>query len=184
MDAEEEYIIIYAAEQDNSAKGSASTQREPNISFDDLSQVNYNNLLTNELRAVLATRMRFYQDKELNVTAELAQAAEHHNDDELYIASKILVASYKEQENFHELLVAWRGFPVREATWEPYSVMAVDVPEMMAKFVESQDDTDMVHKVRVFESSHGEELCITKDENSVNIKCRGISCNFLRESRI
>jgi hypothetical protein len=49
-----------------------------------------------------------------------------------------------EQEMFHELLVAWRGFPVGEATWEPYSVMAVDVPDMMAKFMECQDDTDMV----------------------------------------
>jgi hypothetical protein len=47
---------------------------------------------------------------------------------------------------FVELLVAWRGCPVEEATWEPYSVMAVDVPEMVAKFMESQDD--MVRKMR------------------------------------
>jgi hypothetical protein len=31
--------------------------------------------------------------------------------------SKILDARYNEQEMFHELLVAWRGFPVVEATW-------------------------------------------------------------------
>jgi Chromo (CHRromatin Organisation MOdifier) domain len=37
---------------------------------------------------------------------------------------------------FHEFLVAWRGFPVEEATWEPYSIMAVDVPEMVEKFME------------------------------------------------
>jgi hypothetical protein len=34
---------------------------------------------------------------------------------------------------FHELLVAWRGFPVEEVTWEPYYVMAVDVPDIVAK---------------------------------------------------
>jgi hypothetical protein len=49
---------------------------------------------------------------------------------------------------FHELLVAWRSFPAGEATWEPYSVMAVDVPEMVAKFMKNQDDTDMARKMR------------------------------------
>jgi Chromo (CHRromatin Organisation MOdifier) domain len=77
------------------------------------------NLLTKELKAARATRLRFYKDKELNVTAELAQAAEHV-DNQLYVVSKILDARYNEQEMFHELLVAWRSFPVGEATWEPY----------------------------------------------------------------
>jgi hypothetical protein len=35
------------------------------------------NLVTKELKAAHATRLRFYMDKELNVTTELAQAAEH-----------------------------------------------------------------------------------------------------------
>jgi hypothetical protein len=88
-------------------------------------------------------RLRFYQDKELNVTAKLAQAADH-NDHQLYVASKILDARYNKQELFHELLVAWRGFSVGEATCEPYSVMAVDVPDMVAKFMESHEDIDTV----------------------------------------
>jgi hypothetical protein len=70
------------------------------------------NLLTKKLKAALATRLRFYQDKELNVTAELAKAAEH-NDHELHIV-----------------------------------------------------------------------LCADKDETSVDIICRRISCIFMRESRI
>jgi hypothetical protein len=105
------------------------------------------NLLTKELKAAHATRLRFYEDKELNVTAELAQAAEH-NDHQLYVVSKILDARYNEQEMFHKLLVAWRGFPVGEAPWEPYSVMAVDVPDMVAKFMESHEDIDTVRKMR------------------------------------
>jgi hypothetical protein len=99
------------------------------------------NLLTKELEAAHATRLRFCMNKELNVTAELAQTAEH-NDHQLYVVSKILDARYNEQEMFHELLFAWRGFPVGEATWEPYSVMAVDVPDMVAKFMESHEDMD------------------------------------------
>jgi Chromo (CHRromatin Organisation MOdifier) domain len=105
------------------------------------------NLLTKELKAAHATRLRFYEDKELNVTVDPAQAAEH-NDHQLYVVSKILDARYNEQEMFHELLVAWRGFPVAEATWEPYSVMAVDVPDMVEKFMESHEDIYAVPEMR------------------------------------
>jgi hypothetical protein len=105
------------------------------------------NLLTKELKAAHATRLTFYKDKELNVTAELAQAAEH-NYHQLYVVSKILDARYNEQEMFHELLVAWRDFLVGEATWEPYSVMAVDVPDMVAKFMKSHEAIDAVHEMR------------------------------------
>jgi hypothetical protein len=51
------------------------------------------NILTKELKAAHATRLRFCMDKELNVTVELAQAAEH-NDHQLYVVSKILDARY------------------------------------------------------------------------------------------
>jgi hypothetical protein len=46
------------------------------------------------------------------------------------------------------LLVGWRGFPVGEATWEPYSVMAVDVPDMVAKYMEPHEDIETVRKIR------------------------------------
>jgi hypothetical protein len=105
------------------------------------------NLLTKELRAAHATRLRFYKDKELIVTAGLAQAAEH-NDHQLCVVSKILDARHNEQEMFHELLVALRGFLVGGATWEPYSVMAVDVPDMVAKFMESHKDIDTVRNMQ------------------------------------
>jgi Chromo (CHRromatin Organisation MOdifier) domain len=91
--------------------------------------------------------LRYYKDKELNVTADLAQVAEH-NDYQLYVVSKILDARYNEQGMYDELLVAWRGFLVGEATWEPYSVMAVDVPDMVTKFMESHEDMDAVREMR------------------------------------
>jgi hypothetical protein len=105
------------------------------------------NLLTKELKAAHATRLGLYKDKELNVTAKLAQAAEH-NYHQLYIVSKILDARYNKQEIFHEVLVALHRFPVGETTWQPYSVIAEDVPKMVTKFMESHDDTDMVRKMQ------------------------------------
>jgi hypothetical protein len=105
------------------------------------------NLLTKERKSAHATRLRFYKDKDLNVAVELYQAAEH-NDHQLYVMSKILDARYNKQEMLHELLVAWHGCPVEEATWIPYSVMAVDVPVMVAKFMESHEDIDAVREMR------------------------------------
>jgi hypothetical protein len=105
------------------------------------------NLPTKDLKAAHATRLSFYKDKELNVTAELAQAADH-NDHQLYVVSKILDARYNEQEMFHELLVAWRGFPVGEVTWKPYSVMAADVPDMVARVMKSHEDIGTVGMIR------------------------------------
>jgi hypothetical protein len=60
------------------------------------------NLLTKELMAAHAKCLGFYKDKELNVTAELAQDAEH-NDHQLYVVKKIFDARYDEQGMFHEL---------------------------------------------------------------------------------
>jgi hypothetical protein len=88
------------------------SRRAASVESDDVFVIE--NLLTKELKAAHATRLRFYKDKELNVTAELTQASEH-NDHQLYVVSKILDARYNEQEMFHELLVVWRGFPVGEA---------------------------------------------------------------------
>jgi hypothetical protein len=49
---------------------------------------------------------------------------------------------------FHELSVAWRGFPVGEANLEPCSVMAMDVLDMVTKFMESHEDIDAVREMR------------------------------------
>jgi hypothetical protein len=57
------------------------------------------NLLTKELKTANATRLRFYKDKELNVTAELAQVAEL-KDHQLYVVSTILDARYNDKRCF------------------------------------------------------------------------------------
>jgi hypothetical protein len=62
--------------------------------------------------------------------------------------SKILDVRHNEQEMFHEFLVAWRGFPVGETNWKPYSVIAVDVPDMVGNFMESHEDIDTVREMQ------------------------------------
>jgi Chromo (CHRromatin Organisation MOdifier) domain len=105
------------------------------------------NITTKDIRAAHATRMRFYQDKSLNVTEELQQAAEH-NDDQLFVVSKLLDLRYNDEDMTYEVLVAWRGFPLSDAGWEPHDVMAIDVPEMMRNFSNEHSDKELVDQVR------------------------------------
>jgi hypothetical protein len=51
------------------------------------------NLLTKEQNDAQSTHLRFYHDKELNASTELAQAPAH-NENELVVLSKILGARY------------------------------------------------------------------------------------------
>jgi hypothetical protein len=62
--------------------------------------------------------------------------------------------------------------------------MAVDVPDMVEKFMESHEDIDAVREMRSLESSHGEVLCAAKDETYVDIMGRMFCCNFMRKSRL
>jgi hypothetical protein len=62
--------------------------------------------------------------------------------------SEILGARYNELDMIHELLVVWRDFPVGENIWESYTIMAVDVLEMVTKITESHHNPDMVSKIR------------------------------------
>jgi hypothetical protein len=36
-----------------------------------------------------------------------------------------------------EYLVAWKGYPLHEATWEAESSLKEDVPDMIAEFMDS-----------------------------------------------
>jgi hypothetical protein len=96
---------------------------------------------------VHANFMRFYKDKSLNVTEELEQAAEH-NEHQRFVVSTLLDLRYNDEEMRYKIQVAWRGFPVADANWQPYDVMAVDVPEMMRKFLDVHNDKEMVAQVR------------------------------------
>jgi hypothetical protein len=82
------------------------------------------------------------------VSSLATQNTTEHDEHHLYVVSKILGARHNEQDMFHELLVAWRGFPAGEATWKSYSVMAVDFSAMMTKLMESHNDLGMVSKIR------------------------------------
>jgi hypothetical protein len=103
-------------------------------------------LPTKDLKAAHATRLKFCNDKELNVPADLIRLPS------TTIISSKSCRRFSTRATMNKrclmTLVAWCGLPVEKATWEPYSVMAVDVPEMAAEFMESHEDIDMVREMR------------------------------------
>jgi hypothetical protein len=141
------------------------------------------NLLTKELKAAHATRLRLCKDKELNVTAELAQAAEH-NDHQFYVVSKILDACCNEQEIFHELLVASAVSPLERPSGNLTQLWLWMFRRWWRRSRSLTTIQTWCARCEILESSHGRVFCAAKDENSVDIICKRFSCNFLRKSRI
>ena len=44
----------------------------------------------------------------------------------------------------YELKIWWRGFPQTQATWEPLSVMMEDIPELVMRYLEREEETNKI----------------------------------------
>ena len=88
-------------------------------------------LVTEKVQEVHAVRMKFYSDASLNVTQELK---EHDGQQGLMMDVKDFIGHKKGAKKGEWLmLVHWAGFEQLEATWEPLSTMAEDVPVLVAQ---------------------------------------------------
>jgi hypothetical protein len=62
----------------------------------------------------------------------------------------VLGARYKEPDMYHVLFVAERGIPAGQVTWEHYSIMTMDAPEIVTEDMESYEYLDIVSEMRSF----------------------------------
>jgi hypothetical protein len=85
-----------------------------------------------------SSRLKYYCDKDLDVTLDLKMQITH--DEMRYMVSKILSHDFKEEE--YKLLVSWQGFDDEDATWEPISILKEDVPELVKAYVLKIDNVD------------------------------------------
>jgi hypothetical protein len=91
------------------------------------------NLITGEQREAHASRLKFYADASLEVTAELLKHVAHNS--EGHVVDQLLEARYNAKDKQHELKVHWRGLDVVEDSWEPAAVLLQDVPAAVKAFV-------------------------------------------------
>ena len=80
-----------------------------------------------------SSRMKYYCDKDLDVTVDLKYQITH--DEMRYKVEKIL--DYEFQDNEHKLLIQWQGFDKEESTWEPLEIIYEDVPTILSNYVKS-----------------------------------------------
>ena len=93
------------------------------------------NLITQDERLAHATRLKFYADKDLNVTSDfLAQVA--HNSEGFEVEA-LEDVRYVSATQSYEILVKWRGLQSVENSWEPASVLFEDVPVLFKRFCRS-----------------------------------------------
>ena len=93
------------------------------------------NLITQDERVAHATRLKFYADKDLNVTSDfLAQVA--HNSEGFEVEA-LEDVRYVPATQSYEIWVKWRGLQSIENSWEPASVLYEDVPVLFKRFCRS-----------------------------------------------
>ena len=99
-------------------------------------------LVTNEKFHAHSSRLKFYCDKDLNITADLKFQITH--DEMRYKIEKILDHSLIEEE--YKFLILWQGFDKEDATWEPISVLLEDVPVLLKTYILKLDNKDNLKK--------------------------------------
>jgi hypothetical protein len=89
-------------------------------------------LLTGSSKEVHYVRLRPYNEADLN--AQIKEHIQYHN--QSFEVKEIL--EERDNRGTKELLVKWRGFEEKEATWEPLETIIEDVPQMYDLFKETQ----------------------------------------------
>jgi hypothetical protein len=102
-------------------------------------------LVTNEKFSAHCSRLKYYCDKDLNVTADLKFQITH--DEMRYRVAKIL--KHRVVEGSYEFLTQWEGFDEEDSTWEPVTTLLEDVQSICQQYVLSISDKDKLKPILV-----------------------------------
>jgi len=89
-------------------------------------------IVQGDRKLVHGDRLRFYDDRMLNITDELKAQFSHDNSS--YEVDQLLQLRINESTRDLEILVKWRGFSELENSWEPCMNLWQDVPELVKQF--------------------------------------------------
>lgn len=98
-------------------------------------------LVTGVRYDVHGSRLKFYHDADLNVTAEVL---EHVSLQGIVLEVRAIVGHrFNRASAEWELNVAWKGLQEIENSWEPFPAMLRDVPTIVSQYVEQHDATEL-----------------------------------------
>ena len=95
-----------------------------------------------------ADRLKFYSDKELQITKELIDTIDnnqpHYNE-----VLRILGLRFNRSLRRCEVQIKWKGFSHEQPTWEPVQNNHEDVPELLEQFFKSYKHQSQVELARM-----------------------------------
>jgi transposase InsO family protein len=95
-------------------------------------------LLTADQYDVHGSRLKFYHDSDLNVTAELRQ---HVGNQGIVLGVRAIVAHrFNRETQVWELCVSWQGLDDAENSWEPIAGLVKDVPRLVRQYIMAADE--------------------------------------------
>lgn len=99
-------------------------------------------LVTKKQHAVHASRMKFYHDKDLNITEEVLSHTVKQG--MLMDVDKLQSIKWNPDSKRFEIQVSWLGFEDWETSWESFSSLVKDVPLLIVRLLESTFHSDPV----------------------------------------
>ncbi|KAE9020694.1 hypothetical protein PF010_g6585 [Phytophthora fragariae] len=107
-------------------------------------------LVTGEELDVHASRLKFFVDKDLEVTEELL---EHMAAQGIILRVRELIRNrWNDQSRSYEILVWWHGLEAIEDSWEPLSAMYKDVSTLVQAYVASAKDSKLERHLKALEA--------------------------------
>ena len=95
------------------------------------------NLITQETREVHASRLKFYVDASLNVTAPLLEQVAHNS--EGHVVDRIDDHKYDRQSKQYKFHIRWRGLSNAESSWEPIQQVFEDVGAVVRNYLRDHE---------------------------------------------
>jgi hypothetical protein len=88
-----------------------------------------------------STRIRFYHDPSLEVSADLLAHVAHQSQG--YEVQDLLDLLYESEARQFVILVSWLGFDVDDNSWEPLLSLHEDIPSGVLAFLAALPDRDL-----------------------------------------
>lgn len=103
-------------------------------------------ITTSVVTPVHSTRLRFYHDSSLDITADIQAHLAHQKGS--YEVSAFRDLRYDAESKSYYVLVSWVGFEESDDTWEPLQILYEDLPKEVLSFLLSFSDAVLAAAAR------------------------------------
>jgi Integrase core domain/Chromo (CHRromatin Organisation MOdifier) domain len=103
-------------------------------------------LVNDGITSVHISRLRFYHDPSLDISADLLAQISHNNQG--YTVQSLVDLRYDPEGQEFLVLVSWLGFEPHENTWEPLLQLSEDIPDLVRQFLAVFDNVSLAVNAR------------------------------------